>query len=226
MFFWIRLIISFLLCLGIQTVNSARTYTKYWSVANLIGSIAENSSFKYYLEPQLRLIDTSSIFNQFLLLGGVGYQFNSKLILFIGPGWIATTTPEKKRHTEKRLWEQLNWQVLNNTNLNLNSRTRLEERKRSNEAKVAFRLRERVWLRVPFRKGQSYFFSSFDEVFFNLNHPRWTSPYRFEQNRAFVGIAKQLSKSAILDLGYLNQYLRSTNSQTDNVILISFTMVS
>ena len=64
-YLWIKIIVSFFLCLGIQTANSTRTYTKYWSVASIIGPISENSSFKYYLDPQLRLIDTPSVFNHF-----------------------------------------------------------------------------------------------------------------------------------------------------------------
>lgn len=147
-------------------------------------------------------------------------------MLFIGPGWIPTKTPENNTYTEKRLWEQLNWRILNNSNLNLNSRTGLEERQRSDQSQIAFRFRERLWLRIPFKKWRSYSFSCFDEFFFNLNHPRWTSPYLFEQNRAFVGIAKQLSKSAILDVGYLNQFVHSFNNQADNVIMLSFTMIT
>ena len=112
--FWIKIIAGIFLCFGMQLANSARTYTKDWSVANIIGPVSQNSSFKYYLEPQLRLIDTPSVFNQFLLLGGIGYQFNSRVMLFIGPGWISTKTPENNTHTENRLWKQLNWLVLNN----------------------------------------------------------------------------------------------------------------
>ena len=110
--------------------------------------------------------------------------------------------------------------------MTLNSRTRLEERQRIDQSIVAFRLRERLWLRIPFKRWERYSFSSFDELFFNLNHPSWTSPYLFEQNRAFIGVAKQLSKSTILDIGYLNQFLHSTNNQTDNVILLSLTMIT
>ncbi|KTD68599.1 hypothetical protein Lste_1757 [Legionella steelei] len=223
--FWIKISVCFFLCFGMQATHSTRTYSKDWAVANIIGPISENSSFKYYLEPQLRLIDTPSVFNQFLYLGGLGYQFNRNVMLFIGPGWILTKTPENKTHTEKRLWEQLNWQVMKDSNLSINSRTRLEERQRSDQSQIAFRLRERLWLRVPLKKWQSYSFSCFNEFFFNLNHPSWTSPYLFEQNRAFIGIAKNLSKTAILDIGYLNQFLHSSQNQNDNVLLLSLTMI-
>lgn len=222
---WIKISVSFFLCMSLHSTYGSRTYTKDWSVANIIGPIAKDSSFKYYLEPQLRLVDTSAVFNQFLLLAGLGYQFNSKLMFFIGPGWIPIKTMDGTTYIEKRLWQQLNWQVIKDTSLSLNSRTRLEERQHSNQAQVAVRFRERLWLRVPFKTWPSYSFSCFDEFFFNFNHPRWTSPYFFEQNRAFFGIAKQLSTSAVLDFGYLNQFIHSTNSMNDNVILLSFTLI-
>lgn len=222
----IKIIVSFLLSWGVLSANAARTYSKDWVVANIIAPLAENSSFKYYLEPQVRLIDTPYVFNQFLLLGGLGYQFNPDVMLFIGPGWITTKTPTNHTFTERRLWQQLNWRMLNNANLSLNSRTRLEERDRTGYAQVAFRLRERLWLRVPFKKWDDYSFSFYDEIFFNLNHPRWTSPYSMEQNRAFIGISKRLSKTTILDVGYLNQYMHSVTNHSDNVLVLSISMSS
>lgn len=219
-----KVIISYFLSIGMLAGNSSRSYTKDWTVLSIIGPLSKQSSFKYYLEPQLRLIDTHSVFNQFLLLGGLGYQFNSKVMLFIGPGWVLTKTPTNIRQSEKRLWEQLHWQILNNSKLTLNSRTRLEERERNDHEQVAFRLRERLWLRIPLKKWPSYSFSCFNEAFFNINHPEWTSPYFFEQNRAFIGIAKKLSKLVSLDLGYLNQFLHSTNNQVDNVLLLNLTL--
>ncbi|CEG56113.1 DUF2490 domain-containing protein [Legionella fallonii] len=226
-FFWIKVITSFFLSLVIYPVNATRTYTKDWSVANIIAPLSEGSSFKYYLEPQLRLIDTRSVFNQFLFLGGLGYQFNPDLMLFIGPGWIEIKNPiNNTSSTEKRLWQQLNWRILNNSNLTLNSRTRLEERNHTPRSQIAFRLRQRLWFRVPLQQWSGYSFSFFDEIFFNLNHPSWTSPYLLEQNRAFIGMAKQLSKSAILDVGYLHQYLHSFTNQSDNVLLLSLTMIT
>ena len=223
--FGIKIIVSIFLCISMQTANSTRTYSKDWAVVNIIGSISENSPFKYYLEPQLRLIDNRSVFNQFLFLGGLGYQFNPNLMFFVGPGWILIKPPTNNTHTEKRWWQQLNWRIVNDSNFSLQSRTRLEERQQSNQSQTAVRLRERLWLRIPF-KWHNYSLSTFNEFFFNLNHPQWTSPYLFEQNRAFIGIAKQLSKSTIMDLGYLHQSIYSHNHETSNVILLSFTMIN
>lgn len=197
---------------------------KDWSVATIIGSFSNKSSFKYYLEPQLRLIDDSSVFNQLLLLGGIGYQINDDLVLFLGPGWIISNTTEYNLTHEKRLWEQMNWRIKNSPNLIIHSRTRLEERKEATTSPVAVRFRERVWIKLPIKNWQQYSFSFYDEIFLNLNHPLWVSPHLFEQNRAFIGIATQLSKSTILDVGYLNQYIHSFKNELNNVLLLSFSV--
>lgn len=200
------------------------SYDKYWSVAIITGSLEKSPSFKYYLEPQLRLIDDNRVFNQLLLLGGLGYQINTNMTVYLGPGWILSKTPQGNKTHEKRLWEQLNWMLLSTPNLNINSRTRLEERKDTNASQMAIRLRERVWMKVPIKNSDKVSFSFFNEIFLNLNHPQWVSPYLFEQNRAFIGISTQISKSTVIDAGYLNQYIHAVKNRLDNVLLLSFTV--
>jgi hypothetical protein len=199
-------------------------YNKYWTVGTIIGSLPNQSSFKYYLEPQLRLIDDVYVFNQLFALGGLGYQLNTKAAFFVGSGWVMSQTSEGYVTHEKRFWQQLNWQLTNLSSLNMMSRTRLEERKNSNASEMAIRLRERIWIRIPIKNSERYSWSCFDEIFFNLNHPDWVSPYSFEQNRAFIGIASKITKSTMVDVGYLNQYIRSFKNQSGNVLLLNITI--
>lgn len=213
------------LCFGSQPANST-SHNRAWGVATIMGPVTDNTAFRYYLEPQLRLINDNSVFNQLLILGGLGYQLNQNMTLFVGPGWIATKTTNSNLIYEKRLWQQLNWQILNNLNWNINSRTRLEERKREDNSSMALRFRQRIWMRLPLKKWPGYSFSCFDEVFFNLNHPEWTSPRTFEQNRAFIGFSRQLSKSTVLDLGYLNQRIYSVQNQLNHVLSLGLTVVT
>ena len=143
------------------------------------------------------------------------------MVLFLGPSWILTKNTEGKIYHEYRLWEQLNWQLINNSSILLNSRSRFEEKERSNQQQIAIQFRERLWARIPIKNIPLYYYSFFDEVFFNFNHPSWVSPYFFEQNRMFLGIAKQLTKTMMLDFGYLNQLQLGPPCQIDNVILLS-----
>lgn len=205
-------------------VYGDEVHTKQWTVATMIGSFPQNEKCKYYIEPQLRLIDNRYVFNQAFLLTALGYQFTPNIILFIGPGVIATKNNEGDTFREYRLFEQLNWQLVDNSCFKLNSRTRFEQKKRSDQPQAALQLRQRLWLRIPIRNTNKYYISLYDEVFFNLNNPRWVSPRFFEQNRAFLGIAKQITKETMVDFGYLNQKQFGPPSQTSHVILLSFNM--
>jgi hypothetical protein len=217
-----QLLFIFLLLIAIKPAYCTESYSKYWSVATIIGPLP--NKFKYYFEPQLRLINDPYVFNQLLLLGGLGYQFHPTLIFFLGPGWILTRNTQGLMIHEDRLWEQLNWQALNTSKLNLLSRTRLEERKNTAYSAIALRFRERMWVRIPIGPSDTYFFSCFDELFFNLNHPKWVSPYFFEQNRTFIGFGTQITKSTLIDVGYLNQYIHAETNELNNVWLLSFTV--
>ncbi len=122
------------------------------------------------------------------------------------------------------MWQQLNWQIVDTAPLTLSSRTRLEERINPDQPGTAERFRQRLWLRKPFKPGSNYLFSINDEIFLNLNHPHWVSPYTFEQNRAFIGMAEKVSATIMIDVGYLNQYLHNVKNFDDHVFLISLTV--
>lgn len=201
----------------------AENYTKQWTTDVIIGSLPESEKFKYYIETQLRLIDDHYVFNQAFLLTGLGYQLAPTVIAFMGPGLVVTKNTQGDTYNEFRLWEQLNWLAINNTSIRLDSRTRAEEKFRSNESQVALQLRQRLWMRIPISHSKQYYFSTFDEVFFNLNNPVWVSPRFFEQNRIFVGLGKQLTQNTLVDFGYLNQLQLGPPRQMSNVIFLCFT---
>lgn len=217
---WLVLLILFHSAYGVEE------HTKFWSVANILGSFSNNDRLKYYFEPQIRFIDNQYKFNQALMLAGLGYQNTFNVIWLGGIGWILTKNLQGEMRHENRLWQQINWNINTPVTVNLASRTRLEERKLTTEGQIAYRLRERFFLRIPLKSWSNHSLSFFDEVFFNLNQPGWVIQKFFEQNRAFVGIGTQLSKTTIMDVGYLNQYLATSPVQLDNVILISFTIVT
>lgn len=216
----------FLIIYFIATMAHAMEhYTKQWTVATVFGSFPE-SKWRYYLEPQLRLIDNRYVFNQFLFLFGLGYQITPNMMFFTGPGWIANKNPQGIESNDVRIWQQLNWNVLQNSFFSLNSRTRLEETTRNTSPGIAFQGRQRLWVRFPFKQWETYSLSMFDEVFLNFNHPNWVSKDLFSQNRAFIGIGKQVSKYMMLDIGYLNQYILAEHYQQNNVFLISLSIIN
>lgn len=207
-----------------QLAYAVISYNKYWAPVAIVGAFSKDSAWKYYLEPQLRLIDDPYVFNQGLLLAGAGYRLTEQVVFFAGPGWVVSKDALGKLHYEKRLWQQVNWAVWNTPQANLHSRSRLEEREREDFAQVSVRFRERLWLRVPLQVSSAFSLSCFNEVFVNLNYPVWHTPSWFEQNRAFIGMAAQLNPAVLLDVGYLNQYINAEKKESNNVILFNFTV--
>ena len=221
----IQYIVTFFIAFTIsQSIFATDYYTKQWTVATIVGPFSNNSQLRDYVEPQLRLIDDPYVFNQSFILMGLGYQFFQNLIFFAGPGWVFTKNTMGQTSDEYRLWQQLSWQIINNPSITLDSRTRLEEKEKTDESSVRVDLRQRLWARIPIKNTNNYYYSLFDEVFFNSNPPSWGNNTVFYQNRAFIGIAKMVSKHTLIDFGYLNQYVWGQGTQMSNVIYLSTTV--
>lgn len=211
------------LCLLLITVPAygMQSYEKLWSSTVITGPLKAASPYQYYLQTDLRIMSNRYVFERLMVLPGLGYQFLPSIIGYIGIGRSIEKTLDGETQQENRYWQQLNWHALAAATYDLVSRTRLEEIQNLDESHTAYRLRQRFWLRIPFSTDNKYSFSCFDELFFNINHPAWVSPSLIAQNRAFVGIGNQLSKSAMLDIGYMNQYLHSQAIQMNHVLLLN-----
>jgi hypothetical protein len=221
-----NLIILFLfLLLFFKSLYAIEEHTRFWSSANVLGSFSSNNRLKYYLEPQLRFIDDSSKFNQAIMVAGLGYQPSENVVILGGLGGYLIKNLQGEMLHEYRLWEQLSVQIPTLPTYDLFNRIRLEQRDLLGEAGIAWRLRERLLLRIPLRHWPDHSLVTFDEIFMNLNRPKWVVPHFFDQNRAFFGIGTQLSKTSILDIGYLNQYIMSSPHQLGNVLLVNLTVV-
>lgn len=227
-YFRIRTILKqcFFICLIslISCFDAKGNVNKFWFVTTYTAPLKQNSALRYYLEPHLRLMTRSSFFKQSLMLGGIGYQLNPAIILLTGVGSVLTQTAQGRLLHESRYWQQVNWLAWNTFKANLNIRFRLEERHIQLDPQIAIRFRERAWLRVPIKNWKGHYVSSFDEIFFNFNHPNWVSPYTFEQNRFFIGLGTQITPSTMMDIGYLNQYLHSYKNEWENILFLSFTI--
>lgn len=220
------ILLIFFFLIWASNSNATESYGKLWGSATITGPFFPDSNFRYYLQPDVRFINDPYVFNQLLLQPGLGYQFNPRLVFYGGIGWIVDKNPQGITSHEDRLWEQLNWLMANTNTFDINIRTRFEENKNLDQSQIAYRFRERIWLRIPFKSSPTHSFSCFDEIFLNLNHPQWVSPYFFAQNRAFVGIGTQFSKTTILDVGYLNQYIHNRQNQLNNVLLFTLTITN
>ena len=213
---------------GLLTValssTHALSYNKLWAVTSIFGRFQANAPWLYYIEPQLRLIDNRYKFEEALLLAGLGYQINPQLAVYIGPTAVLSKNLQGVYRHEKRLWQQLVWN-LPTTYWRANYRLRFEARERTDVASQhAYRVRQRIWLRIPFSGNNNIAWSLFDELLTNLNHPQWVSPHFIAQNRAFIGINQRLSAAVMVDYGYMHQAIYAQQQQNNNVALIAVTI--
>ena len=132
---------------------------------NLENLLREEHSKKQTLKIVRYVGHDQNKFNQLLSLAGVGYQITPSLILLAGPGWILSREVNGQWRHEQRLWQQLGWNITDQ----INSRTRLEERRDTSQPGIAWRFRERLWLRHPIAEWSSHSLSFFDEMLFNVN---------------------------------------------------------
>lgn len=198
-------------------------HTKAWINSVFTGPLSNDKKVKFYLEPDLRLIDDKYKFQSALLWMGLGYQFKPDFSLYMGD---AVTTSRKLNgayyHTNI-VWQQANWMFYDSPNYRLDSRSRFEEAKRNNDPQWLVEFRERIQITFPLKNWQYHSLVLSDEVFFSLKHPHWLKNNNFmSQNRAYAGIKTQLSKETAFSIGYLNQYQLTFTHQLSNVLFFSF----
>lgn len=139
---------------------------------------------------------------------GIGLQALPWLSLWAGYAWVPTF-PDGLAEVvhEHRVWEQVLLAYETSFRLNLQSRTRVEQRFHESGGAVGVRLRQLA--RVSWRPSAEVPVGGLvsDEVFIGLNSTAWGQPAGFDQNRLFVGPFFQLTPWARIEAGYLFVYL-------------------
>lgn len=143
-----------------------------------------------------------------LLRPGVGVQVLPWLSLWGGYAWIPTFADGNPDIVnEHRAWEQVLLSYETSFRLNLQSRTRFEQRFHESGGEVGFRFRQ--FFRVSWRPSADVPVGALvsDELFIGLNSTAWGQPAGIDQNRLFVGPFFQLAPWARIEAGYLFVYL-------------------
>ncbi len=188
---------------------------KLWTAIDFKGSLT--GQFQYYLEPQLRFISRSQCFDEANLWVGLGYPLSKRMTFWVGNYFNTTHKVDDPDTFQYRIWEQLSWEIFDSHLIQIDSRTRLEQRKQEYQTDWALRFREKVAFSFPLNRN-GYFFILFDEVFLNANNPSWIYHSLFNQNRAFAGLLIPMTKAIQLETGYLNQYVAGTPYQLNHVL--------
>lgn len=191
-----------------------QTWLGYFSQARL------SSRWGLWTDLHLRTKDNfTRHLSQVVLRGAIIYYLNDKTKLMAGyartfhyPGdnHKAVTQPEH------RLWQQLQWHTSFTKN-RITQAIRLEERFRpkilndstlSDENSFNWRLRYNLWYEIPLVKNgiqpKSLSFIVNDEIHINFGNEIVYN--YFDQNRFFLGLKYQFTKSTNVQAGYLNLF--------------------
>jgi hypothetical protein len=168
-----------------------------------------------HLESQIRRADFGENWQQLLLRPGINYTISPALTLTAGYAWVEThpygDIPVAAEFPENRLWEQA---VVSHKALGLDwtHRFRLEQRRIGEVAPATgdvtnwrYENRIRYMLRttIPLSDDKKWYLALWDELFFNFGSN--VSMNYFDQNRAFIGLGRQLSPTTKLEIGFMEQ---------------------
>lgn len=174
-----------------------------WVNATVIGTVKNRVIF--FAEAQPRVTDGVSRVSQVLLRPAIGWQVSPKLALYQGYARVIEPLDGIDR-TEDRLFQQVTWNVGIFDKLEVQSRTRLEQRWRSDGPGMALRARQFVRLEYPLASGERRPAAmGWSEAFVGLKSAHWGQVEGFDQLRTFVGVELPLKGKSTVEVGYLNQ---------------------
>ena len=184
-----------------------------WVNLTAMGAIA--GDVVYFAEIQPRMGDGVSRLDQLLLRGAVGLKLSPSLTVYQGYAHVVVPTEGGKDVNEERSFQQLNWAMGKPWGGELTSRTRLEQRWRSDGGDTGWRLREMLRYEKPLKPGTNTVNALvYAEGFLALNDTDWGARGGFDQLRSFVGVELGVKDATTVELGYLNQVIDQTRGRT------------
>lgn len=162
----------------------------------------------YFAEIQPRFGNGVSQPDQTLLRGAVGWKLSPRLSVYQGYAHVTLPPQMGQDINEERSFQQVSWIIGEPWAGELSSRTRLEQRWRSDGGDMGWRLREMLRYEKPLKRGsQAVNALVYAEAFVALNSTNWGAKAGFDQIRSFVGSELKLMGKSTAEIGYLNQYI-------------------
>lgn len=194
--------------MGIPQNAMARTTEdeQLWINLTAMGSIA--GKLVYFAEIQPRIGDGVSRLDQMILRGALGWRLSPNFTVYQGYAHVALPIDGAKDVNEERSFQQISWTIGKPWGGELSSRTRLEQRWRSNGDDMGWRLREMLRYEKPLKPGSNKVNALiYGEGFVALNSTDWGAKGGFDQLRSFIGAELGLGGASTAEIGYLNQYI-------------------
>ena len=193
-----------------------------WLNLTAMGPVTGN--LIYFAEIQPRFGNGVSQPDQTILRGAVGWKLSPQLSLYQGYAHIVLPTQDGRDINEERSFQQINWTIGKPWDGELSSRTRIEQRWRSDGDGMGWRLREMLRYEKPLNPGSEALNALvYAEAFVALNSTDWGQKTGFDQLRSFVGAEVKLMGKSTAEIGYLNQLVdqRDGNQRMNHVASIT-----
>lgn len=195
-----------LLTLSGRAHAETREDEQLWVNLTAMGPIS--GKLVYFAEVQPRVGDGISRLDQLLLRGAVGWKFSRDVTLYQGYAHVIVPIDGGRDVNEERSFQQLSWTMARGKISELSSRTRLEQRWRSNGNDMGWRLREMLRYEQAFQSsGQGPRALVYSELMVAFNDTDWGARAGFDQIRNFLGLEIPVGGTSTIEAGYLNQYI-------------------
>ena len=193
-----------------------------WLNLTAMGQV--NGDLIYFAEIQPRFGNGASQADQTLLRGAVGWKLSPELSVYQGYAHIVLPSQGGRDVNEERGFQQISWTIGKPWDGELSSRTRLEQRWRSDGNGMGWRLREMLRYEKPLKTdSRAVNALVYAEGFTALNSTDWGQRAGFDQLRSFVGAEAKLMGKSTAEIGYLNQIInqRGGNERMNHVASIT-----
>lgn len=209
-------LLAFCACLiSCGGVAQARTTEDEHLWVNLTAMGSVSGKLVYFAEIQPRIGDGASRLDQMILRGALGWRLSPSVTVFQGFAHIVVPVENGKDVNEERSFQQINWTIGKPWGGELSSRTRLEQRWRSNGDDMGWRLREMLRYEKPLKADSDAVNALvYAEGFAALNDTDWGARAGFDQLRSFVGAELGLPGASTMEVGYLNQIVNQRGGDT------------
>ncbi|MEH3048374.1 DUF2490 domain-containing protein [Sphingomonas adhaesiva] len=178
-----------------------------WLNVTVQGHWGKNGAGAWFAEVQPRLQDDLGRVDQVILRGAVGYKVARGLTLYQGYAHVVMPVSGGTDIGEDRTFQQVSWVIPGLARGELSSRTRFEQRWRSDGHDMQLRAREMVRFEYPLGRDDGVRALTSVEGFWAFNSVDWRPRSGFDQVRTFVGAEIPIGGTSTVEAGYLNQII-------------------
>lgn len=194
-----------------------------WINATVMGRV--DGRLVYFAEVQPRITEGASRLTQLLLRPAIGYEVSKDLTLYQGYARVIDPVVNGTDRQEDRLFQQATWNIGRIGRLEVQSRTRLEQRWRNDGDGMSLRVRQMMRLEYPLKPGAKRLAAlGWSEAFVGLKSADWGGVTGFDQLRTFAGVEIPLPGRSTLEAGYLNQTRDAPGRRTSMAHIAALTL--